>query len=267
VLEKRKLPGTEMSVLELFRLDGKTALVTGCRRGIGKAFAVALAEAGADIVGVSKTLEPSGSAIEKEVHALGRKFRGYRCDFANREAVRHFAATANANFPAIDILVNNAGTILRKPAAEHPDEYWDEVIQTNLSSQFLLSREVGKRMLERGSGKVIFTASVLTFQGGINVPGYAASKGAIGQLTKALANEWASHGVQVNAIAPGYINTDNAAPLAADPVRGPAILSRIPTGRWGEPDDLKGAIVFLASRASDYVTGSILTVDGGWLAR
>jgi 2-deoxy-D-gluconate 3-dehydrogenase len=257
----------KMSVLELFRLDGKTALVTGCRRGIGKAFALALAEAGADIVGVSKTLEPSGSAVEKEVHALGRKFRAYRCDFAGREAVRQFAATVNTNFLAIDILVNNAGTILRKPAAEHPDEYWDEVIQTNLSSQFLLSREIGKRMVERGSGKIIFTASVLTFQGGINVPGYAASKGAIGQLTKALANEWASRGVQVNAIAPGYINTDNAAPLTADPVRGPAILSRIPTGRWGEPDDLKGAIVFLASRASDYVTGSILTVDGGWLSR
>ena len=149
-----------MRVLELFRLDGKTALVTGCRRGIGKAFAVALAEAGSDIVGVSKTLEPHASAIEKEVTALGRKFRGYRCDLANRDAVRHFAAAVNADFPIIDILVNNAGTILRKPAAEHPDEYWDEVIQTNLNSQFLLSREIGKRMLERGSGKIIFTASV-----------------------------------------------------------------------------------------------------------
>jgi 2-dehydro-3-deoxy-D-gluconate 5-dehydrogenase len=257
----------DMNILELFKLDEKTALVTGCRRGIGKAFALALAEAGADIIGVSKTLEPNGSAIEREVTTLGRRFRGYRCDFGSREAVRDFVAKMNADFPVIDIWVNNAGTILRKPAAEHPDEYWDEVIQTNLSSQFLLSREIGKRMLERGSGKVIFTASVLTFQGGINVPGYAASKGAIGQLTKALANEWAPGGVQVNAIAPGYINTDNAAPLVADPVRGPAILSRIPTGRWGEPDDLKGAIVFLASRASDYVTGSILTVDGGWLAR
>jgi 2-deoxy-D-gluconate 3-dehydrogenase len=256
-----------MSVLELFRVDGKTALVTGCRRGIGKAFALALAEAGADIVGVSKTLEARGSAIQQEVTALGRKFRGYRCDFSNRDAVRKFVAEVNADFPIIDILVNNAGTILRKPAAEHPDEYWDEVIQTNLNSQFLLSREIGKRMLERGSGKIIFTASVLTFQGGINVPGYAASKGAIGQLTKALANEWASGGVQVNAIAPGYINTDNAAPLVADRVRGPAILSRIPAGRWGEPDDLKGAIVFLASPASDYVTGSVLVVDGGWLAR
>lgn len=256
-----------MNVLELFRLDGKTALVTGCRRGIGKAFALALAEAGADIVGVSKTLELSGSAIEKEVTAMGRRFRGYRCDFGNREAMRNFVAEVSADFPVIDILVNNAGTILRKPAAEHPVEYWDEVIQTNLSSQFILSREIGKRMLERGAGKIIFTVSVLTFQGGINVPGYAASKGAIGQLTKALANEWASRGVQVNAIAPGYINTDNAAPLVADPVRGPAILTRIPAGRWGEPADLKGAIVFLASPASDYVTGSILTVDGGWLAR
>ena len=256
-----------MNVLESFRLDGKTALVTGCRRGIGKAFALALAEAGADIIGVSKTLEPSGSTIEREVTTLGRKFRGYLCDFSNRDAARKFVAEVKADFPIIDILVNNAGTILRRPAAEHPDEYWDEVIQTNLNSQFLLSREIGKRMLERGSGKIIFTASVLTFQGGINVPGYAASKGAIGQLTKALANEWASGGVQVNAIAPGYINTDNAAPLVADPVRGPSILSRIPAGRWGEPDDLKGAIVFLASPASDYVNGSILTVDGGWLAR
>jgi len=150
----------EMSVLELFRLDGKTALVTGCRRGIGRAFALALAEAGADIVGVSKALEPSGSAVEKEVTALGRKFRGYPCDFGKRYAVRNFAAEVNADFPIIDILVNNAGTILRKPAAEHPDEYWDEVIETNLSSQFLLSREIGKRMLERGAGKIIFTASV-----------------------------------------------------------------------------------------------------------
>jgi 2-deoxy-D-gluconate 3-dehydrogenase len=167
----------------------------------------------------------------------------------------------------IDILVNNAGTILRRPAAEHPDEYWDEVIETNLNAQFLISREVGKGMIERGAGKIIFTASLLTFQGGITVPGYAASKGAIGQLTKALANEWAAKGVQVNAIAPGYIRTDNTAALQADPVRNPAILSRIPAGRWGEPADFKGAAVFLASAASDYVTGSILTVDGGWMAR
>ncbi|HTM49819.1 MAG TPA: SDR family NAD(P)-dependent oxidoreductase [Bryobacteraceae bacterium] len=256
-----------MSVLELFKLDGKVALVTGCRRGIGKAMALALAEAGADIAGVSKSLEREGSEIEREVTALGRKFRGYTCDFGDRDSVRAFLRQALAELPVIDILVNNAGTILRRPAAEHPDEYWDEVIETNLNAQFLISREVGKGMIERGAGKIIFTASLLTFQGGITVPGYAASKGAIGQLTKALANEWAAKGVQVNAIAPGYIRTDNTAALQADPVRNPAILSRIPAGRWGEPADFKGAAVFLASAASDYVTGSILTVDGGWMAR
>jgi 2-deoxy-D-gluconate 3-dehydrogenase len=256
-----------LKVLDQFKLDGKIALVTGCRRGIGQAMAVALAEAGADIVGVSRSLEPQGSDVEKQVLALGRNFLGYAADFANRQAVHAFAQQVTADFPAIDILVNNAGTIHRKPAAEHPDDYWDEVIETNLTAQFILSREIGKRMVERGSGKIIFTASVLTFQGGVTVPSYAASKGAIGQLTKALANEWAPKGVQVNAIAPGYIATDNTTALRADPIRNPAILSRIPAGRWGVPDDLKGAAVFLASSASDYVNGSILVVDGGWLAR
>jgi len=253
-----------MSVLDLFKLDGKTALVTGAKRGIGKAMAVALAEAGADIIGVSKTLEASGSEVEREVTALGRKFRGYSCDFAKRESVYAFLREITA---PVDILVNNAGTILRKPAAEHPDEYWDQVIETNLNSQFVISREIGKTMLARGAGKIIFTASLLSFQGGITVPGYAASKGAIGQLTKALANEWAPRNVQVNAIAPGYVETDNTSALRADPHRAPAILSRIPANRWGAPDDFKGATVFLASPASDYVTGSILVVDGGWLAR
>lgn len=229
--------------------------------------AVALAEAGADIIGVSRSLELNGSEVENQVVSLGRKFTAYAVDFADRQALRAFAQEVAGRFPEIDILVNNAGTIRRKPAAEHPDDYWDEVIETNLSAQFILSREIGKRMLERGSGKIIFTASVLTFQGGLTVPGYAASKGAIGQLTKALANEWAARGVQVNAIAPGYITTDNTAALRDDPVRNPAILSRIPAGRWGVPDDLKGAVVFLASSASDYVSGSILVVDGGWLAR
>ena len=252
-----------MSVLDLFRLDGKTALVTGAKRGIGKAMAVALAEAGADIIGVSKSLEP-GSDVEREITALGRKFTGYACDFSKRESVYAFLREVPTG---IDILVNNAGTILRKPAAEHPDEYWDQVIETNLNSQFVISREIGKGMVARGAGKIIFTASLLTFQGGITVPGYAASKGAIGQLTKALANEWASRNVQVNAIAPGYVETDNTSALRADPNRAPAILSRIPANRWGAPDDFKGATVFLASRASDYVTGSILVVDGGWLAR
>ena len=256
-----------MKTLDLFRLDGKIALVTGSRRGIGKAMAVALAEAGADIIGVSRSLEPTGSEVEKEVTATGRKFRGYACDFGKREAVAGFAHQVNADFPVIDILVNNAGTILRAPAAEHPDVYWDEIINTNLNAQFILSREIGKRMVARGRGKIVFTASMLTFQGGITVPGYAAAKGAIGQLTKALANEWASKGVQVNAIAPGYIATDTTAALMADPVRNPAILSRIPAGRWGNPEAFKGPIVFLASSAADYVSGAILVVDGGWLGR
>jgi 2-dehydro-3-deoxy-D-gluconate 5-dehydrogenase len=255
-----------MNALDLFRLDGKIALVTGCKRGIGKGMAIALAEAGAEVIGVSRTLE-AGSETEAAITALGRKFWGYTCDFSDRSAVRQFVERVNAEHPVIDILVNNAGTILRKPAVEHPDEYWDEVIQTNLNAQWSLSRDIGKGMVERDSGKIIFTASVLTFQGGITVPGYAASKGAIGQLTKALANEWASHGVQVNAIAPGYIATDNTTALRADPARNAAILSRIPAGRYGEPDDFKGAVVFLASRASDYISGSILLVDGGWMGR
>jgi 2-deoxy-D-gluconate 3-dehydrogenase len=256
-----------MSVLDLFKLDGKTALVTGSKRGIGKAMALALAEAGADIIAVSRTMEASGSDLEREVTALGRKFRGYSCDFSRRESVYAFLAELQCARPVIDILVNNAGMTLRKPAAEHPDEYWDQVIETNLNSQFVISREIGKQMIARGAGKIIFTASLLTFQGGITVPGYAASKGAIGQLTKALANEWAAHNVQVNAIAPGYVSTDLTSALRADSHREPAIASRIPANRWGTPDDFKGAVVFLASAASDYVSGSIVVVDGGWLAR
>lgn len=256
-----------MGVLDLFRLDGATALVSGARRGIGRAMAEALAEAGADVIGVSATLQAASSEIEKAVRAAGRKFHGYSCDFSDRRALYRFIETVKAECPPVDILVNNAGTILRQPAHEHPDEYWDKIVETNLSAQFVLSREFGKGMLERGRGKIIFTASLLTFQGGITVPGYAASKGGVGQLTKALANEWAGKGVQVNAIAPGYVATDNTSALRADPVRNPAILSRIPAGRWGEPDDFKGAVVFLASRASDYVSGEILTVDGGWMGR
>ena len=256
-----------MSIQDQFDLSGKTAIVTGCKRGIGKAMAIGLAEAGADIVGVSASLELSGSEIEKEVTALGRKFQAYQCDFADRDKVYEFVGQVKSDVPQVDILVNNAGTILRKPAAEHPDEYWDKVIEVNLNAQFVLSREFGKDMVARGSGKIIFTASLLTFQGGITVPGYAASKGGIGQLTMALANEWASKGVNVNAIAPGYIATDNTAALQVDPVRNPAILSRIPAGRWGQPDDFKGPVVFLASDAADYVHGTILTVDGGWMGR
>ncbi len=256
-----------MNVLDLFKLEGKTALVTGCRRGIGRAMAVALAEAGADIIGVSRTLEPYGSEVAKEVLARGRKFRGYACDFADRAALYGFIKAVMADYPVIDILINNAGNILRKPAAEHPDEYWDALIETNLSSQFILTREVGGRMVERGAGKIVFTASLLSFQGGILVPGYAASKGGVAQLVKALANEWAGRGVQVNGIAPGYIATDNTTALRSDPARSSAILARIPAGRWGEPRDFMGAAVYLASPASDYVNGTILTVDGGWMGR
>ena len=253
--------------MNLFDLSGKIALVTGCKRGIGKAMAEALAEAGADIIGVSASLELTGSDIEKAVLLRGRKFTAHQADFSHRESLYAFIKEAKEKHPIIDILVNNAGTIMRKPAAEHPDEYWDEVIEVNLNAQFILSREFGKDMVARGSGKIIFTASLLTFQCGITVPGYAASKGAIGSLTKALANEWASKGVNVNAIAPGYIATDNTAALQKDVERSTSILSRIPAGRWGQTEDFKGATIFLASNASNYVHGTILTVDGGWMGR
>ena len=253
--------------MSFFSLEGKTALVTGCKRGIGFAMAEALAEAGADILGVSASLETSGSAIEKAVLATGKKFTGYQCDFSDRKSLYAFIEKVKSENSKIDILVNNAGTILRAPAAEHSDEYWDKVIEVNKNAQFILSRELGKEMVKRGSGKIIFTASLLTFQGGITVPGYAASKGAIGQLTMALSNEWAGKGVQVNAIAPGYIATDNTEALRDDPDRSASILARIPAGRWGKPEDFKGPIIFLASPASDYMSGTVMTVDGGWMGR
>ena len=256
-----------MSLPDAFDLGGRTALVTGCKRGIGRAMAEALAEAGADIVGVSASLEPEGSEVGRAVQALGRTFTGHACDFSDRAALTDFCARLETAHPTVDILVNNAGTIRRAPAAEHADALWDEVIEVNLSAQFVLTREVGRRMVERGTGKVIFTASLLTFQGGVTVPGYAASKGGIGQLTMAFANEWAGRGVNVNAIAPGYVRTDNTRALQDDAERHDAILSRIPAGRWGEPADFKGPTVFLASAAADYVHGTILTVDGGWMGR
>jgi 2-deoxy-D-gluconate 3-dehydrogenase len=227
-----------------YNLSGKTALVTGSNRGIGRAMADALESAGAKVVRTSSA----------------------QCDLANRAAVYAFIENVKKEHQ-IDILVNNAGTILRTPAAEHSDEYWDKVMEVNINSQCILAREFGKDMIKRGYGKIVFTASLLTFQGGITVPGYAASKGAVGQLTKALANEWASKGVNVNAIAPGYIVTDNTAALRADPVRSRQILERIPAGRWGEASDIAGACVFLCSPAADYVHGVVLPVDGGWLAR
>ncbi len=256
-----------MNILDKFNLEGKTALVTGCKRGIGKAMAVALAQAGANIIGVSATLEATGSDVENEIRATGQDFRAYSCDFSDRGALYAFITEVKKNHAQIDILINNAGTILRKPAAEHPDEYWDEVIEVNQTAQFILTREFGKEMIKRGEGKIVFTASLLTFQGGITVPGYAASKGAIGQLTMAFANEWAGKGVNVNAIAPGYISTDNTQALRDNNERSASILSRIPAGRWGTPEDFAGPVVFLSSDAASYMHGSILLVDGGWMGR
>jgi 2-deoxy-D-gluconate 3-dehydrogenase len=249
-----------------FDLSGRIAFVSGCRRGIGKAAALALARAGADIAGVSASLE-ADDEVAREVSGLGREFRGYRCDLADRRAVHDLAARVATDYPRLDVLVLNAGTIERRPALEHGDEPWDRVLEVNLSAPFVLARELGSRMVEQRGGKIIFVASVLSFQGGINVPGYAASKGGIAQLTKALANEWAPHGVNVNAVAPGYIATDTTRPLQDDDARSRQIVERIPAGRWGNPDDVAGAFVFLACRAADYVHGVILPVDGGWLAR
>jgi 2-deoxy-D-gluconate 3-dehydrogenase len=248
-------------------LEGRTALVTGCKRGIGRAMAGALAAAGADVVGVSATLEREGSDVAADVQGLGRRFSGHACDMADRDAVYRLLEAVRNEHPPIDVLVNNAGTIRRRPAVDHADALWDHVVEVNLTAQFVLTRALGGQMLERGTGKVIFVASLLSFQGGINVPGYAASKGAVVQLTKALANEWAAKGVNVNAIAPGYVRTDNTQALQDDVERSTQILERIPAGRWAEPGDFAGPVVFLASAASDYVHGHVLTVDGGWMGR
>ena len=258
--------------MKLFDLSGKTAIVTGCNRGIGQGIAIGLAEAGADIIGVSASIKLKGSDTELAVNKLGRSFKAYQADFSERADIYTFLKNMKSDYPnGVDILVNNAGTILRAPAAEHSDDYWDKVIEVNLNAQFVLAREIGRDMIERGiesgKGKIIFTASLLTFQGGITVPGYAASKGAIGSLVKAVSNEWAGQNVCVNAIAPGYIATDNTQALQDNPERNKAILSRIPMSRWGTPDDFKGPAVFLASQASDYVSGEILMVDGGWMGR
>ena len=251
----------------LFNLSGKTALVTGCNKGIGRSMALGLAEAGADIIGVSASIELEGSEIGKDVRALGRQFKAYQADLTSRDSLYVFLRNLKEENPVIDILINNAGMILRAPAAEHSDEYWDKVLSINLDAAFILARELGRDMIARKSGKIIFTCSLLSFQGGINVPGYAASKGALSSLVKALANEWASKGVNVNGIAPGYISTDNTEALRNDPVRSRSILDRIPAARWGEANDFKGPVVFLASGAADYVHGTILTVDGGWMGR
>ena len=248
-------------------LSGMTALVTGARRGLGRAIAVGLAEAGADVIGVSAAQEETGSEVEHLIERLGRSFIGRTCDLSDRQAVYDLLARLADERRRVDILVNNAGMIYRHSAAEHGDEHWDRVLEVNLSSPFILARELGRQMVERRSGKIIFTASLLSFQGGITVPSYTASKSAIAGLTKALANEWASHGVNVNAIAPGYMETDNTEALRHDAVRSEAILQRIPAGRWGTAEDVAGAAVFLASGSADYIHGTVLTVDGGWMGR
>jgi 2-deoxy-D-gluconate 3-dehydrogenase len=247
-----------------FSLAGRVALVTGASRGLGAGMALGLAAAGADVV--LHASAPPGETAEA-VTRLGRRATTLAADLSDPAAPAGLAVDALAAYGRIDILINNAGVIRRQPAAEHTDELWDEVIAVNLSSVFRLSRAIGRHMLERGSGKIINVASLLSFQGGITVPGYAAAKGGIAQLTKALANEWAGRGINVNAIAPGYMVTDNTAPLRADAARARQIAERIPAGRWGTPADLAGAAVFLASAASDYVNGHVLAVDGGWLAR
>ncbi|MCB0648774.1 MAG: SDR family oxidoreductase [Saprospiraceae bacterium] len=247
-----------------FSLEGKTALVTGANKGIGLAVAIALAEAGADIIACSSSISPDDEVIQK-VKNLGRKAESFQVDLSSRKSIHELVKFVSSR--KIDILINNAGIIRRMPAMEHSDEFWDVVMDVNLNAQFILSREIANQMKANGGGKIIFTASMLTFQGGINVVSYAASKGAIGSLVKALANEWAGQGINVNAVAPGYVATDNTAPLIADEARNKAILARIPAGRWAQPEDIAGAYVFLASSAADYVHGTIIPVDGGWLAR
>jgi 2-deoxy-D-gluconate 3-dehydrogenase len=253
-------------ILDAFRLDGKNALVTGSRRGLGAGMAIALAEAGANVM----IHDRSGDEIDEVCAAIcrtGAKAGRVVADISQPHACQEVIAATLNQFGSVDILINNAGIIRRTPAAEYSAEDWSDVIETNLNSVFRLCQLAGRNMLARGNGKIINIASLLSFQGGILVPAYAAAKGAVAQLTKALANEWAARGINVNAIAPGYMATDNTAALRADAERSSQILARIPAGRWGTPRDLAGAAVFLASAASDYLHGHVLAVDGGWLAR
>ncbi len=251
-------------MLDLFNLAGRTALVTGANTGLGQGIAIALAQAGADIVAAGRSPADDTAA---QVRALGRRFLDVRADLSTTAPVRDVVDAAVALNGRLDIVVNNAGIIRRADSLEVDEADWDAVIDTNLKSVFFLAQAAARHMAAHGGGKIVNIASLLSFQGGIRVPAYAASKSAVAGLTRALANEWAAQGINVNAIAPGYFDTNNTAALRADPVREPAILARIPAGRWGQPGDLAGAAVFLASRASDYVHGIVLPVDGGWLAR
>src|SRR5688572_9454774 len=253
--------------LEVFALDGKVALVTGASRGLGAATAAALAAAGA-AVALHSNEQPATQTAERICKESGRRTELFTADLADRAAADALVAGTLARFGRIDILVNNAGIIRRRAAAQHTDDDWDAVIEVNLSNAFRLCRAVGRHLIDsQRPGKIINVASLLSFQGGITVPGYAAAKGGVVQLTKALANEWAAHGINVNAIAPGYMHTDNTTALRDDPQRNKQITERIPAGRWGTPADIGGAAVFLASSASDYVHGHVLVVDGGWMGR
>lgn len=253
-------------ILDKFSLAGKSALVTGASRGLGQRIAIALAEAGADVACHSREDGGAGGAIAA-ITALGHTAVSVVGDMADADVPSRIATEALAELGKIDILVNNAGMIRRSPAVDYSEEDWSTVVQVNLSSVFRLSQAVGRHMVERGSGKIVNIASLLSFQGGITVPAYTASKSGVAGLTKALANEWAKHNVNVNAIAPGYMETDNTSALRADETRNRQIMERIPSGRWGDADDLSGAVVFLSSAASDYVQGHVMVVDGGWMAR
>jgi 2-deoxy-D-gluconate 3-dehydrogenase len=253
------------NVIDLFRLDNKVALVTGSATGLGAAIAIALAQAGASIAchGNSRPADDTAATIK----AAGGTAHAFQADLSSTSGAEHLFSDAISALGRVDILINNAGTIHRAAAEEVALEDWERVLQVNLTSPFQLSQLAARDMIPRGHGKIVNIASLLSFQGGIRVPAYAASKGGIAQLTKALANEWAPKGIQVNAIAPGYFNTTNTEPLQADPIRSRQILERIPAARWGQPQDLTGAALYLSSAASDYVTGTILTVDGGWMGR
>jgi len=253
-------------ILDSFKLDGKVALVTGAGQGLGQGMAIAMAEAGADIVGLDRgSSEATGEAVCK----LGQRYMQVICDLkaSSVEHLNEITAQIVAEMGRLDILVNNAGIIRRAPAIDFTESDWDDVLQINLKAAFFMSQAAARVMIPQGSGKIINIASMLSFQGGIIVPSYTAAKSGIAGITRALANEWAKHHINVNAIAPGYMATENTAPLRANPDRAPAILERIPAGRWGTPDDLRGVVVFLASAASDYMTGAIVPVDGGWLTR
>ncbi len=252
-------------ILDSFKLDGKVALVTGASAGLGAAIAVALAEAGADVAAHGNSRAPDSTC--KLIESAGRRALPVSGDLSDKAVPGELIRQTLAHFGQLDILINNAGTIRRSPAVDYSEDDWTTVIEVNLSSVFRLSQLAGRHMIERGSGKIVNIASLLSFQGGVNVPAYSASKGGVMQLTKALANEWAKHGINVNAIAPGYMKTDNTAALQADETRNRQILERIPAGRWGEPHDMAGPAVFLSSAASDYLHGHVLVVDGGWMGR